>query len=172
MAATGSVIPMSVALYPGSFDPIHLGHLDVIEQAVELFGAVVVVTMHNPAKASGAFSLSERQAMISESLAGWPGVRVEAFPGLAIDAAREFGADVIVKGLRSASDFDVEQQMALTNHRVGGVRTVFVPASPELSFISSRYIREIALYGHDLSELVPGPVASRLSQLTAQRAQP
>lgn len=162
---------MSVALYPGSFDPIHLGHLDVIEQALDLFGSVVVVTMHNPGKPSGAFGLQERQAMIAESLAGWSNVRVESFPGLAIDAASEFGADVIVKGLRSASDFDVEQQMALTNHRVGGVRTVFVPASPELSFISSRYIREIALYGHDLSELVPGPVASRLSQLVARRAQ-
>lgn len=161
---------MSVALYPGSFDPIHLGHLDVIEQALDLFGSVVVVTMHNPGKPSGAFALQERQEMIAESLAGWSSVRVESFPGLAIDAAREFGADVIVKGLRSASDFDVEQQMALTNHRVGGVRTVFVPASPELSFISSRYIREIALYGHDLSELVPGPVASRLSQLGARRA--
>jgi len=162
---------MSVALYPGSFDPIHLGHLDVIEQALDIFGSVVVVTMHNPGKPSGAFALQERQTMIAESLAGWSNVRVESFPGLAIDAAREFGADVIVKGLRSASDFDVEQQMALTNHRVGGVRTVFVPASPELSFISSRYIREIALYGHDLSELVPGPVASRLSQLAARRAQ-
>ena len=163
---------MPVALYPGSFDPIHLGHLDVIEQALELFGSVVVVTMHNPAKASGAFSLAERQAMIAESLEGWNGVRVESHPGLAIDAAAQFGADVMVKGLRSATDFDVEQQMALTNHRVGGVRTVFVPASPELSFISSRYIREIALYGHDLSSLVPGPVASRLSTLSARRANP
>lgn len=163
---------MPVALYPGSFDPIHLGHIDVIEQALELFGTVVVVTMHNPAKPSGAFTLDERQAMIAESLAGCPGVSVESFPGLAIDAAVRFGAEVIVKGLRSATDFDVEQQMALTNHRVGGVRTVFVPASPELSYISSRYIREIAQYGHDLSQLVPVPVASRLSQLSARRANP
>lgn len=163
---------MPVALYPGSFDPIHLGHLDVIEQALELFGSVVVVTMHNPAKPSGAFTLAERQAMIAESLAGWDNVSVESFPGLAIDAAAKFNADVIVKGLRSATDFDVEQQMALTNHRVGGVRTVFVPASPALSFISSRYVREIALYGHDLSDLVPGPVASRLAQLSAGRANP
>ena len=163
---------MPVALYPGSFDPIHLGHLDVIEQALESFGSVVVVTMHNPAKPSGAFSLAERQAMIAESLDGWAGVRVESHPGLAIDAAKEFGATVIVKGLRSATDFDVEQQIALTNHRIGGVRTVFVPASPHLSFISSRYIREIALYGHDLSSLVPAPVASRLSQLSSRRGNP
>lgn len=163
---------MPVALYPGSFDPIHLGHLDVIEQALELFGSVVVVTMHNPAKPSGAFTLAERQAMIVESLSGWKNVSVESFPGLAIDAAAQFGADVIVKGLRSATDFDVEQQMALTNHKVGGVRTVFVPASPALSYISSRYVREIALYGHDLSDLVPGPVAARLAQLSAGRANP
>jgi pantetheine-phosphate adenylyltransferase len=165
---------MPVALYPGSFDPIHFGHLDVIEQGVELFGSVVVVTMHNPAKPSGAFSLAERQAMISESLAAWNSpaaakVRVESFPGLAIDAAVEFGAHVIVKGLRSASDFDVEQQMALTNFAVGGVRTVFVPAAPELSYISSRYIREIALHGRDLSRLVPAPVATRLVALARGR---
>lgn len=160
---------MPVALYPGSFDPIHLGHLDVIEQGLELFGSVVVVTMHNPGKPSGAFALDERQAMIRESLAGWDNVRVEAHPGLAIDAAVAFGADVIVKGLRSASDFDVEQQMSLMNHSVGGVRTVFVPANPALSFISSRYIREIALYGRDLSGLVPGPVAARLAHFAAGR---
>lgn len=156
---------MPVALYPGSFDPIHLGHLDVIEQGLELFGSVVVVTMHNPGKPSGAFGLDDRQAMIRDSLVGWQGVRVEAFPGLAIDAAAEFGADVIIKGLRTASDFDVEQQMSLMNHTVGGVRTVFVAANPALSFISSRYIREIAAHGRDLSSLVPGPVAARLAQL-------
>ena len=161
---------MPIAMYPGSFDPIHFGHLDVIEQAVELFGRVVIVTMLNPAKPSGAFGLVERQAMITESLAAWSSpaarhVTVETHPGLAIDAAVAFGAGVIVKGLRSAADFDVEQQMALTNHAVGGVRTVFVPAAPQLSFISSRYIREIARHGRDLSGLVPAPVASRLAAL-------
>jgi pantetheine-phosphate adenylyltransferase len=152
-----------VALYPGSFDPIHLGHVDVIEQAVELFGSAVVVAMFNPGKASGMFDLDERQAMIRASVAHLPTVSVEAFPGLAIDAARQFGASVIVKGLRSASDFDVEQQMSLTNHAVAGVRTVFVSASPATSFISSRYIREISLYGRDVSMLVPAPVAERLA---------
>jgi pantetheine-phosphate adenylyltransferase len=156
---------MPVALYPGSFDPLHLGHLDVIEQGLELFGSVVVVTMHNPGKPSGAFGLDDRQAMIRESLSGRDNVRVEAFPGLAIDAAVAFGANVIIKGLRSASDFDVEQQMSLMNHTVGGVRTVFVAANPTLSFISSRYIREIAVHGRDLSALVPPPVAARLAQL-------
>ncbi len=162
---------MPLALYPGSFDPIHLGHLDVIEQAAALFGGVVVVTMHNPGKSSGLFALEERQAMIRESLAGRGGVTVEAYPGLAIDAARKFGADVIVKGLRSAADFEVEQQMALTNHAVSGVRTVFVAASPGLGFISSRYIREIARYGRDVSALVPGPVAERLAHIAARKVE-
>jgi len=159
------VIKVPRALYPGSFDPIHLGHVDVITQAIELFGAVVVVTMHNPGKPSGMFDLAERQAMITESVAHLPAVSVESFAGLAVDAAEEFGADLIVKGLRTAADFDVEQQMALTNHAVSGVRTVFVAARPDLGFISSRYIREIARYGRDLSALVPGPVAARLAHV-------
>jgi pantetheine-phosphate adenylyltransferase len=154
---------MPVALYPGSFDPIHLGHVDVIEQGLELFGSVIVVAMYNPGKSSGMFELSERQDMIRESVAHLARVTVQAHPGLAIDAARDFRADVIVKGLRSAADFDVEQQMSLTNHAVSGVRTVFVSAEPALSFISSRYIREIAKYGRDLSSLVPRPVAERLA---------
>jgi pantetheine-phosphate adenylyltransferase len=163
------VTRMPVALYPGSFDPIHLGHLDVIDQALELFGSVVVATMHNPGKASGMFTLAERQAMIVESLADRAGVTVEAFAGLAVDAAAAFGAGVIVKGLRSAADFDVEAQMALTNHAVAGVRTVFVAAAPALGFVSSRYIREIAMYGRDLSALVPGPVAARLASIAAKK---
>ena len=157
------------ALYPGSFDPLHLGHVDVIDQAAALFGSVIIVTMHNPAKPSGLFTLQERLIMIGESLAGRSGVAVESYPGLAIDAARTFGADVIVKGLRSAADFEVEQQMALTNHAVSGIRTVFVAASPGLGFISSRYIREIARYGRDVSALVPGPVAERLAHIAARK---
>jgi pantetheine-phosphate adenylyltransferase len=159
---------MSVAMCPGSFDPIHLGHLDVIRQAHELFGSVVVVTMYNPTKPSGLFGLDERQAMVTESLAAEQGlgnVRVETFPGLAVDAARAVGADVIVKGVRNVTDFDVEMQMALTNHSVTGVRTVFVPCRPDLSFVSSRFIREIAQYGGAVHHLVPAPVSRRLAAL-------
>jgi len=166
------VIRVPVAIYPGSFDPIHLGHLDVIDQALELFGTVVVVTMYNPEKSSGLFPLEERQAMIVESVAGHGDVRVESYAGLAVDAAQQFGGDVIIKGLRSAADFEVEQQMALTNHAVSGVRTVFVAASPGLAFVSSRYIREIAGYGRDLSSLVPGPVAARLGRIPARPESP
>lgn len=154
-------------LYPGSFDPLHLGHVDVIEQAVELFGDVIVAVMHNPAKPSGRFSVDERVAVARVSLAHLAGVTVEAFAGLAVHAARDVDATFIVKGLRTPADFEVEQQMAHTNHSVTGVRTVFVAGRPDRSFISSRFIREIAQYGGDVRHLVPGPVADLLEGTSA-----
>jgi pantetheine-phosphate adenylyltransferase len=155
---------MTTVLYPGSFDPFHLGHLDVIEQSVALFGEVVVGVMHNPSKPSGMFSLEERVEMIRDSIAYMPSVKVEAFGGLAVDAARQVGAAFIVKGLRTGGDFEVEQQMAHTNHAVSGVRTVYLPCKPALVSISSRFIREIAYYGGDVSALVPAPVAAKLAR--------
>jgi pantetheine-phosphate adenylyltransferase len=149
-------------LYPGSFDPLHNGHLDVVEQAAELFGRVVVAAMYNPAKPDGFFDLDERQAMIEESVAHLSDVEVRACGGLAVDAAAEAGADFIVKALRTPGDFELEQQMAHTNYAVSGVRTVYLPCRPDLSFLSSRFIREIAQYGGDVSQLVPAAVARRL----------
>ena len=161
---------MATVLYPGSFDPIHLGHLDVVEQALELFGSVVVAAMHNPSKPSGLFTLDERLAMIDEAVAPLRSagreVRVAAFPGLAVDAARELGTDFIVKGLRTGGDFEVEQQMAQTNYVAAGVRTVYLPCKPALVFISSRFIREIAKYGGDVSAMVPPAVLSQLQRAT------
>lgn len=153
---------MTRVLYPGSFDPFHLGHLDVVTQGVELFGEVVVVAMHNPAKPSGMFTLPERLEMIRESVAGVGAVEVHAATGLAIHAARDLGAAFIIKGLRTPGDFEIEQQMALTNHAASGVRTVYLPCRADLSFVSSRFIREIANYGGDVARLVPPVVASRL----------
>jgi len=145
---------MSTVLYPGSFDPFHVGHLDVVEQASALFGTVVVAVMHNPDKPSGALATAQRVEMARSSTAHLPNVRVEAHPGLAVDAARNAGADFIVKGLRTSGDFEVEQQMAQTNFAVAGVRTVYVPCSPALSFVSSRFIRDIAAHGGDISSMV------------------
>jgi pantetheine-phosphate adenylyltransferase len=162
---------MSTVLYPGSFDPIHLGHLDVIEQSLELFGDVVVAAMHNPSKPSGMFDLDERLEMIRQSvehLAGAAAVRVVSFPGLAVDAARTFGADFIVKGLRTGGDFEVEQQMAHTNYAAAAVRTVYLPCKPSLVFISSRFIREIAKYGGDVSAMVPTSVLAPLQRASSQ----
>jgi pantetheine-phosphate adenylyltransferase len=155
---------MPTVLYPGSFDPFHLGHLDVIEQSVALFGDVVVGAMHNPTKPSGMFTLDERIEMIKDSIAYMPSVKVTSFPGLAVDAARSIGAAFIVKGLRTGGDFEVEQQMAHTNHAVSGVRTVYLPCKPSLVFISSRFIREISHYGGDVTPLVPVPVARQLAR--------
>jgi pantetheine-phosphate adenylyltransferase len=156
---------VSIAFFPGSFDPVHLGHLDVIEQAVALFGEVVVATMYNPAKPGGAFPLEDRQAMLAESTAHLTGVRIEAHTGLVVDAARAVRADFIVKGLRTAGDFEFELQMALTNESVSGVRTVFLPTAARYGFVSSRFIREIAQYRGDVRHLVPEPVARRLADL-------
>ena len=157
---------MSTVLYPGSFDPIHFGHLDVIAQAAELFGSVVVAVMHNPDKPSGALPTEERVRVAREACAGIKGVSVEAFPGLAVDAARAVKALCIVKGLRTPGDFEVEQQMAHTNFAVAGVRTVYVPCQPGLSHVSSRYIRDIAAHGGDVSSMAPPVVVASLAAHT------
>ncbi|MFM8416025.1 MAG: pantetheine-phosphate adenylyltransferase [Actinomycetota bacterium] len=150
-------------LYPGSFDPFHHGHLDVAAQAASVFGRVVIAVMHNPEKSAGMFSIEERVQLAKDSTAHLAGVTVEAHAGLAIDAAKKTGATCIVKSLRSATDFDVESQMAHTNYTVSGVRTMVLFALPEHAYISSRFVREIAHYGGDASAMVPAPVAKALA---------
>lgn len=166
---------MATALNPGSFDPIHLGHLDVIEQSVELFGHVTVCVMHNYDKTGGLFSVEERRRLIEASVdeAGLlDHVAVTAHAGLAVDAATKTGAAFIVKGLRSAADFEIEQQMALTNHSVTGVRTVYLPCRADRGYISSRFVREIARYGGAIGHMVPGPVADALAMKFENRTTP
>ena len=154
---------MATVLIPGSFDPLHLGHVDVVDQAVELFGDVVVGVLVNFEKPSGMFTPEERVALAEASLPGRPTVSVLTFGGLAVDAASDVGADFIVKGLRTPSDYDIEQQMAHMNHSVTGIRTVFVPCRAELGFVSSRFIREIASHGGSVDHLVAPPVAAALT---------
>jgi pantetheine-phosphate adenylyltransferase len=155
---------VSRVLYPGSFDPLHNGHYEIIELAARLFGEVVVAVMVNREKPDGFFPLDEREAMIVESLEPLTDVRVETHTGLAIDVAKEVEANFIVKGLRNLGDLEVEMQMAQTNLAVAGVHTVFLPSSSGLGYLSSRFIREIAKEGGDVSALVPGPVAARLKE--------
>jgi pantetheine-phosphate adenylyltransferase len=153
---------VAVVLYPGSFDPVHNGHLEIVETASRLFDEVVVAAMRNPQKGEPLFTLEEREEMITEVFAHLDNVRVTMFSSLVVDLAREVGADFIVKGLRAVSDFESELQMAQMNHAISGVDTLFIPSASEHSFLASRLIREIARFGGDISSMVPPAVAKRM----------
>lgn len=153
---------MATVLYPGSFDPIHNGHLEIIETASRLFDRVIVAAMRNPQKGEPLFDLDERREMIEESVAHLENVDITMFSSLVVHLARDVGADFIIKGLRAVSDFENELQMAQMNHKISGVDTLFVPSLSENSFLASRLIREIFRFGGDVSGMVPEAVAKRL----------
>lgn len=153
---------MTTVLYPGSFDPIHNGHVEIVETASRLFDRVVVAAMRNPQKGEPLFSLEERQELIEASLAHLENVEVTMFSTLVVDLARQLSADFIVKGLRAVSDFESELQMAQMNRSISGVHTLFIPSASGNSFLASRLIREIARFGGDVASMVPTPVADRL----------
>lgn len=153
---------MATALCPGSFDPVTLGHLDIIERTARHFDAVIVAVIRNPQKSDPLFSIEERQEMLAEVIGHLANVRIDFFKGLLVDYAREVGAEAIVKGLRAVSDFDYELQMAQMNQRLSGIDTFFVSTSPRHSFLSSSLVREVARYGGDVSSMVPETVAVRL----------
>ena len=155
---------MTTALFPGSFDPFHNGHLEVVERAASIFGSVVVGVVRNPGKAEPLFSLAEREDMIRECVAHLEGVSLVAMTTLVVEVARQVGADVIVRGLRAVSDFENELQMAQMNQQLSGIETLFVPTGSACSFIASRLIREIARYGGDVSPFVPEPVGRRMKE--------
>lgn len=155
------------AVCPGSFDPITVGHVDVITRAAHLYDEVVVAVLHNPAK-SGTFAVEERIGFIERALPEEVGsrVRVEAFAGrLLVDVCRDVDAGVIVKGLRGGTDFAYELPMALMNRHLTGVETVFLPGDPALEHVSSSLVKEVHRLGGDVSALVPAPVLEALRQI-------
>lgn len=155
---------MAVVLYPGSFDPFHNGHRELVEAAAYLFDEVVVAAMRNPGKGEPLFTLGERKEMITESLAHLDNIRVVSFSKLVVQVAQEVGADFIVKGLRGTSDFDNEMAQAQMNLNVSGVHTLFIPTATASSYIASKFIREIARFGGDISGMVPVSVAKRIEE--------
>ena len=159
---------MSTALCPGSFDPVTLGHLDIIERTSRQFDDVIVAVIRNPQKAQSLFTLDERQQMLREVTAHLPNIRIEFFKGLLVDFARDHGANAIVKGLRAVSDFDYELQMAQMNYRLAGVDTMFMTTSPTWSYLSSSLVKDVARHGGDVTGLVPDFVVARLRERTQQ----
>lgn len=153
---------MTRVLYPGSFDPIHNGHVELAETAAGLFDEVVVATLANPSKGDGLFDLESRMSLIQESLEHLSNVEVTKFDGLVVDLAIEVGADFIVKGLRAVSDFEAELQMAQMNAALSEVQTLFLPSASRSSFLASRLIREVVRLGGDVGPMVPPPVRQRL----------
>jgi pantetheine-phosphate adenylyltransferase len=151
------------AIYPGSFDPITNGHLDLIERGSKLFGKLIVAVLHNDAKGAPLFSLEERGEMLREVVRPFPNVEVGSFHGLLVDFAAKNQATAILRGIRAISDYEYELQMALMNRRLRpDIETVFLMAAESYSFISSRIVKEVISLGGSIAGLVPPSVAVRL----------
>lgn len=157
-------MPARHALFPGSFDPFTLGHLDLVRRAHALFGRVTVGVAHNSQK-QGLFDARERVELVREAARGVAGLDVVLIEGLVVDAAEKLGAEVLVRGVRSGTDFDFETQMAQTNRALlARIETVFFVPAPELSHISSTLVRQIATLGGDVRAFVPPNVARALAE--------
>ena len=160
------------ALYPGSFDPLTLGHLDLIERAAQLFERVVVAVLRNPSK-NPCFSVEQRLAQIRAATAHLTNVQAEAFDGLTVECAQRTGAAVILRGLRAMSDFEYELQIAHTNKSLAPrLETLFMATATAHSFLSSSVVKEVARFGGDVGHMVPTGVAEDLARLFNRSSPP
>ncbi len=156
------------AIFPGSFDPITNGHLDVINRSIKLFDELIIAVGRSPVK-NQLFTPPERVEMIAELITDMPGISVESFDGLTVEYAAKKKADVILRGLRSLTDVQYEFQLAMTNRAVTGIETVFVMTSEQYGFTSSTLIRQVASLGGNLTKLIPKNVHNRLQQRLKRR---
>jgi pantetheine-phosphate adenylyltransferase len=156
---------------PGSYDPVTNGHIDIITRSAAVFERVVVGIVNNPMrKDKTLFTAEERKALIEEATASLPNVEARIFSNLLVEFARELGAKAIVKGLRAISDFEYEFEMAQLNRKLDpGIESIYMIASPQYSFLSSTGVKEMATFGADVSDLVPGPVAAAMAERLGDR---
>ena len=156
---------MSIAICPGSFDPITLGHLNIIRRTSRIFDKVIVCVMYNAAKTSPMFTVEEKVEMVKKAVYRFPNVEVDWSDGLLAEYAKKYEGAVIVKGLRAASDFEYEFQMNLINKNINpALETMFLTASEKYTFLSSSVVREMASYGADLSGLVPDEIKKDIEE--------
>jgi pantetheine-phosphate adenylyltransferase len=157
---------MRTAIYPGTYDPVTNGHVDVIDRAAKIFDRVVIGVVDNPHHKSPMFTVEERVEFLHDALTGRDNVEVDVFSELVVEFARRWDAKAIVKGLRVVSDFEYEFQMNQLNRTLAPeIETVYVMASPQVSFVSSSGVKEIASFGGNVEELVPVAVARRLKEM-------
>lgn len=158
---------MKIAIYPGSFDPITKGHLDILKNAAEIFDRVIIAVAHNGEK-KGFLSVEQRVKLIKKSISNFKNVEVDSFEGLTIDYAKKHNAEVLIRGLRAVSDFEYEMQLSQTNSALcEDIKTVFLITKPEYNFISSSTIKEILHNNGDISKFVPEPVYNYLTNKEA-----
>lgn len=153
---------MKIAVYPGSFDPITLGHLDVLKDGAHMFDKVIITVSNNISK-HALLSVEERKELIRQSVADIPNVEVDSFNGLTVEYAKKVGATILLRGLRAVSDFEYEMQLSQTNRSLSeDIKTVFLITRPEYNFISSSSVKEILKNDGDISKFVPKPVSDYL----------
>lgn len=153
---------MKIAIYPGSFDPITNGHLDVLKTGSEIFDKVIIAVSRNSRK-EGFLTIEERVNLIKTSIEGMPNVEVDSFEGLTVEYAKSKGAKVILRGLRAVSDFEYEMQLSQTNSALSSeIKTIFLTTRPKFNFISSSTVKDVALFGGDISKFVPPAVSEYL----------